>query len=1145
MSSDRGISGLCASMDGAPSLPLPSAPADAVYRQVVQSIPAAIYTTDASGVIQMFNEAAVALWGRRPEPGALWCGSWRIFRTDGSPMPLSECPMAIALREAKPVSGHEIVVERPDGTRRHVLPHPRPLYDDDGVMIGAVNLLVDITDRKHAEAALDSKDQELRFVTRTTPLMLVRCSRDCRYQFVNRAAASIFGLTPEDLIGKRIPEVMGEAAFAVVKPRIELALQGQEVEFEAEVPYPTGVRWMHVNYVPDRDSKGEVVGWLASIVDVTDRRRTEEALRISEERYRAVVEAQSEMVCRFRPDGTILFVNKAYARARASSAKSLIGTDLYEAVPESERERIREAVRRLSPVTPEIRIENRFETAGGPRWTLWTNRAIAFDPDGHPTEVQSAGIDITDRKRAEEALVQREQYLRAVIETSPECVKVISADGTLEYMNPAGLEMVEADSPEAVQGKKVFDLIAPEHRDLFREFHARVCGGARASLEFDIVGLRGTRRHMQTNAMPLRGPDNRLTQVALTRDITAHRKAASASAYLAAIVQSTEDAIVSKTLDGIITSWNGGAERIFGYTAAEAVGRPIELIIPKELRNEEKKILQRLRAGERIEHFDTVRVAKDGRELQISLTISPIKDGSGRIVGASKVARDVTERKRSEQALRESDRRLHLALEAGRMGTWEWSIERETLILSPGLEAIYGLAPGSFPGTVEALERLTHPDDLTVVRVALLQTRSLGIAHHIEFRIVRPDHQTRWLEGRGTAIKSATGEVVGVVGVLADVTQRKHAELELARQQAELERRVEERTKELGEINQRLRMSERMAMMGTLSAGLGHDMGNLLVPIRIRLESLADGVQSDQGREDLAAIRTSVEYLRRLANGLRLISMDPTPSQAGAQTDLTAWWADAQGVFGSVLPRGITLKSEIPSPGCPPVGMAKAPLTQVVFNLIQNAGDAMKSRGAGQVTVSVRVSEASVFLSVTDDGPGMTPEVLARCMEPYFTTKTRGISTGLGLSLVYGLVRDAGGSVEVSSEVGKGTSFTLRLPIGVASDPEPDVTCPVAVVQVKDARLRAFLNSELKFLRFAVPGSADGPASLYVLDDEGHLCDIPCGARVIFLGDRDATSGGDSVRVLGPKPGIWKIRDALREAASSLATPSGTGPKST
>jgi hypothetical protein len=205
----------------------------------------------------------------------------------------------------------------------------------------------------------------------------------------------------------------------------------------------------------------------------------------------------------------------------------------------------------------------------------------------------------------------------------------------------------------------------------------------------------------------------------------------------------------------------------------------------------------------------------------------------------------------------------------------------------------------------------------------------------------------------------------------------------------------------------------------------------------------------------------------------------------------------------------------------------------------------MKSRGAGQVTVSVRVSEASVFLSVTDDGPGMTPEVLARCMEPYFTTKTRGISTGLGLSLVYGLVRDAGGSVEVSSEVGKGTSFTLRLPIGVASDPEPDVTCPVAVVQVKDARLRAFLNSELKFLRFAVPGSADGPASLYVLDDEGHLCDIPCGARVIFLGDRDATSGGDSVRVLGPKPGIWKIRDALREAASSLATPSGTGPKST
>ena len=128
-------------------------------------------------------------------------------------------------------------------------------------------------------------------------------------------------------------------------------------------------------------------------------------------------------------------------------------------------------------------------------------------------------------------------------------------------------------------------------------------------------------------------------------------------ALLASIVAASDDAIVSKTLDGVILSWNAGAERLFGYTADEAVARHIDLIIPPELRQEERAILQRLREGDRIDHFETVRVAKDGRRLDISLTVSPLRDESGRIVGASKVARDITARKQTEIALREVDRR--------------------------------------------------------------------------------------------------------------------------------------------------------------------------------------------------------------------------------------------------------------------------------------------------------------------------------------------------------------------------------------------------------------------------------------------------------------------------------------------------------
>jgi PAS domain S-box-containing protein len=139
--------------------------------------------------------------------------------------------------------------------------------------------------------------------------------------------------------------------------------------------------------------------------------------------------------------------------------------------------------------------------------------------------------------------------------------------------------------------------------------------------------------------------------------VAASLRAEEARALLAAIVSASDDAIVSKTLDGVILSWNAGAERLFGYPRAEAVGRSINLIIPEELRHEEQSILERLRRGERIDHFETVRVTKDGRRIDISLTISPIRDQAGRIVGASKVARDITERRQAEEALREADRR--------------------------------------------------------------------------------------------------------------------------------------------------------------------------------------------------------------------------------------------------------------------------------------------------------------------------------------------------------------------------------------------------------------------------------------------------------------------------------------------------------
>ena len=224
--------------------------------------------------------------------------------------------------------------------------------------------------------------------------------------------------------------------------------------------------------------------------------------------------------------------------------------------------------------------------------------------------------------------------------------------------------MLGAPSVGDATGKCVFDFIAPEYRAAYRAFHDSICRGEKGSLEFDIVGLAGHRRSVETHAAPLPQPDGSNLHLAITHDITERKERERDRNLLSAIVDSSDDAIISKNLDGIITSWNTGAERMFGYSAEEAVGQSVTILVPPDRLQEEPDILSRLRRGERVDHFETIRRRKDGALRDISLTISPVRNEHGRIVGASKIARDITEHRRAEKAIHDLNARLTFELSA-------------------------------------------------------------------------------------------------------------------------------------------------------------------------------------------------------------------------------------------------------------------------------------------------------------------------------------------------------------------------------------------------------------------------------------------------------------------------------------------------
>ena len=415
-------------------------------REILDALPAAVYTTDAEGRVTMFNQAAATFAGRAPQLGTdTWCVTWKLYQPDGMPMPHDQCPMATALKEQRPIRGLEGIAERPDGSRVHFIPYPTPLYDSAGAMVGAVNMIVDISDRKRAE-------------------------------------------------------------------------------------------------------------------EIIARHRDEQAALYA-------------------------FTDKLF---RASSL-----TDVCDAALD--------AIRR----------------------GLGCERAsvLLFDETGVMRFVASSGLSESYRR----AVDGHSPWTRDVVAPQPICIGDVAASDFPEPLKATvKAEGIAATAfiPLVVEGKLVGKFMA--YYDAPHAF---------SQAEIDLA---------VTIARQLGFSIQRL------RSDEARRRAEHASRLLASIVESSDDAIVSKDLNGLVTSWNQAAQRIFGYTAEEMIGRPIATLIPEDRTNEEVLILERIRRGELVDHYETVRRRKDGSLIDVSLTVSPVRDATGKVSGASKIVRDITERKEAQ-----------------------------------------------------------------------------------------------------------------------------------------------------------------------------------------------------------------------------------------------------------------------------------------------------------------------------------------------------------------------------------------------------------------------------------------------------------------------------------------------------------------
>ena len=451
-----------------------------------------------------------------------------------------------------------------------------------------------------------------------------------------------------------------------------------------------------------------------------------------------------------------------------------------------------------------------------------------------------------------------------------------------------------------------------------------------------------------------------------------------AARLLAAIVESSEDAIVSKTLEGIVTSWNKAAERIFGFTGLEMIGEPISLLVPPGRADEISDILERIRAGERAEHYKTKRQRKDGQIIQIALTVSPIRNQRGHIVGASKIARDITETELASTALLEREAHLRSILDTipdGMVVIDECGIIQS---FSAAAERMFGFTVDEVCGrNVSMLMPSPYQEshDGYISRyLATGERRIIGLG-----RVVTGQRK----DGSTFPIELAVGEVKAeghrlFTGFVRDLTER----------QRTLQR--------LQELQSELSHVSRLTEMGQMASALAHEINQPLTAATNYLEAaqllFAGGssvaIERTAGAVDnaLGQVTRATQIIRRLREFVRKGETQQRAENLGKIIEE----ASARALIGA---KERAVKVQLQSaPQLPDVLIDKVQIQQVIVNLMRNAIEAMEVSHLRELTISAAMSdEGVVAISIIDTGPGIAPEIAERLFQPFVTTKAQGM----------------------------------------------------------------------------------------------------------------------------------------------------------
>jgi PAS domain S-box-containing protein len=940
-------------------------------------------------------------------------------------------------------SSYEIEITRPNGERRQLLTTATPWLDKDGRIVGALAIFRDETDRKRME-------EEARALARfpaENPNPVLRLDKNGIVLATNEASKTLLrDWKPE--VGQAAPKFWRDLASEIlstgVSKNIDVESDGKFYSFFVKPTTEAGYVNLYGRDITERKRAEEALrrrveelaALQATVLDITAQRDLQMLLQMIVERATKMLRGYSGGMYLCDPEkkelrlavshkpprdytGTVLKYGEGAAGVVVETGKPLIIDDYrtwpgraaaYDAqlftgvltVPMLWHSRVTGAIYVLSDV------ETRpFTEADQELLSLFANHAavavenarIMEQERRHTTELEQL---VSERTKN---LAVSERRFRELADLLPQIVFEIDEEGNLTFLNHIGFASTGYGEDDLRKGLSAFQMFAPEDHDRARQNMARILGGEKlGSNEYTVRRKDGSTFPAIVHATLIMRGNKPAGLRGVVIDITERKQMevhlAESEERFRDIAERSIDGIFETDLEGRLTYVSPSVESALGYKPEEAVGTHMEHYLPESEIPRIAPSWAALMKGMNVLGMQGEMLRKDGTHVSAEMNASPIfRDG--KIVGVQGIVRDITDRKRMEEEIRAARERLEYVITSNPAVIFtgkpraDYS-DYEVTYMSNRVVEMLGFEPRQFVGHPEFWDGRVHPDDLRRYPMEVPELWKKGLCT-FEYRFLHKDGSYRWIREEAKVIRDAAGNPAEVMGYWTDVTERKRMEAELAK-------------------------SQRFAAIGETAAMVGHDLRNPLQGIAGAVYYLATKERpkpSREGRKMLQLIEEGIGRSDKIISDLleysRELRLELSETSVKSITEEVAREVK--------IPRRIRVVNSTKNQ--PSMKLDVDKMRRVFLNLTLNAVDAMPK--GGTLTIASTRSGDNVHITFKDTGEGMTTETLAKLWSPLYTTKAKGM--GFGLAVAKRLVEAHGGSISVETKVGKGSTFTVTLPI--------------------------------------------------------------------------------------------------------------------